>query len=559
MTQSNPLAANIEAAVAQHRAGRLVEALALYDIILRAQPALAQIHRNRGEVLHRLGRVQEALVSLDEAAHLEPGFTEAHYGRGIVLIDLGRREEALASFDRAVQLKPDHLNAHIYRGILLKDMKRSDEAFQAYDTALKINPRSALTLTNKGNLLAELGHYDEAFVLFDQVLALLPDFAHAHYSKGNCLRLQQRPDDAMAWLDRAIALNPQFPEAYNSRALALQAMGRFDEALDNFDRALAVKPDFAEGHWNKSLCLLLLGRFAEGWALYESRRENFGAANFPDYPRPRWRGEDIKGKTLLLHLVLGLGYPFQFFRYALLAADNGARVIFRAHDELVRLLKDAQSGVDVIPSTAPFPAFDVYSPLLSLPMIFGADATHVPATGPYLKAEAERVAKWRTRIGENGFKVGICWQGNRQASIDTGRSFALSYFESLSKIPGVRLISLQKGDGTEQLRALPPGMKVETLGDDFDAGPDAFVDSAAVMENLDLVITSDTAMAHLAGALARPVWVALRHVPDWRWGTAGSTSPWYPSMTLFRQTKRDDWAGVFAEMAAQLQVKVAEP
>jgi hypothetical protein len=229
-------------------------------------------------------------------------------------------------------------------------------------------------------------------------------------------------------------------------------------------------------------------------------------------------------------------------------------VTLAVQDPLVRLLKNLAPGIEVVALSSQGFDFDFYAALLSMPLAFRTTLANVPSNVPYLRAESDRVASWRERLGDTGFRIGICWQGNRDPEIDKGRSFSPRYFETLAKLPHVRLISLQKNDGVGQLHELPNWMKIETLGDSFDAPPDAFVDTAAVMENVDLVITSDTAIAHLAGALGRPTWVALKHVPDWRWGLDRSDSPWYPTIRLFRQATPDDWSGVFAEMASNLAV-----
>ncbi|MGD0143292.1 MAG: glycosyltransferase family 9 protein, partial [Rhizomicrobium sp.] len=289
------------------------------------------------------------------------------------------------------------------------------------------------------------------------------------------------------------------------------------------------------------------------WRLYEWRKKRFSPEVSRDYPQPVWLGEeDIEGKTLFVYAEQGLGDTIQFCRYAQLAEVKGANVIFAVQDELIPLLGKLTDGITIMGWKAPPPPFDLQTSLLSMPLAFGTDENNIPATVPYLQPGPDLVAKWRKFLGNDGYRVGICWQGKKDTPIDKGRSFPLRCLEGLSKIPNLRLISLQKNDGVEQLRGLPPGMKVETLGENFDAGPGAFVDTAAVMESLDLVVTTDTAIAHLAGALARPVWVALKHVPEWRWLLGRADSPWYPTMKLFQQPTDDDWRSVFAAMETEL-------
>ncbi len=295
--------------------------------------------------------------------------------------------------------------------------------------------------------------------------------------------------------------------------------------------------------------MLLLGRFEAAWPGWEDR---FRAGAVPDrgLTRPRWRGEPLQGRTLLIHAEQGLGDTIQFCRYPF---PTDGPVVFEVQPRIARLLGGLPGAARIVPVGDPLPQFDLECPLMSLPAIRGTTEATIPSDVPYLSAEADAVARWRARLGEHGFRVGIAWQGNPSRREDTGRSIRLEHFLPLAAVPGVRLLSLQKDTGADQLA---PGMPVETLGDDFDQGRDGFIDTAAVMMNLDLVITSDTAIPHLAGALGRPVWVALRAVPDWRFMLERPDSPWYPTMRLFRQTTRDDWASVFAAIKDALAALV---
>ncbi|MBV8403910.1 MAG: hypothetical protein JO203_06930, partial [Gammaproteobacteria bacterium] len=305
----------------------------------------------------------------------------------------------------------------------------------------------------------------------------------------------------------------------------------------------------AGARFNAGVLQLQLGRFEAGWSLYDNRPSALATAG---WPQAWWRGEDLRDKTLFVHCEQGLGDAIQFCRYLLLAEARGARVVLSLDDRLRRLLRGLSPTIRFVGPGEKPEHFDFHCPLLSLPGAFATTLETIPGMTRYLSAEPERVAVWRQRLGTEGFRIGICWQGNPNNAQDVGRSPPLEMFAPLAAIPGVRLISLQKYHGLEQLAAGPAGMSIEQLGEEFDSGPDAFIDTAAVMESLDLVISGDTAIVHLAGALGHPAWVALRHVPEWRWLLSGAYSPWYPTLRLFRQSHRGDWAGVFAAMRAAL-------
>lgn len=530
--------------------GRLAEAAADYDRAIASRPDYADAHSARGVALQELGCLEEAVASFDKAINLNPLAVEAHYSRGIALRQLGRLAEAVASYDRAIALNPEHADASYNRGNALHEMGRFAEAIESYGRVIALRPGFAEACTNRGVAHQDAGNLDAALADFDRAIALKPGFADAYLNRGAVLRELGRCEEAIAGFDKAIALKSDFADAYSNRGIALQELKRLDQAAASHDKAMALDPASSEIRWNRSLFLLLTGRFEEGWRLYEARKTKKAPKGNRSCDRPAWLGETgLDGKTILVHSEQGLGDTIQFCRYVKCLAGRGAKVLFEPHPALGRLC--ASLGAEIVRQGATPPEFDCHAALLSLPLAFGTDIGTVPHETPYLSAEAGRVASWRARLGGYGCKVGICWQGNRINKVDRGRSFPVTLFEQLSRMDGVRLISLQKGDGEEQLQRLPEGMAVETLGG-LDAGSDAFLDTAAVMESLDLIVTSDTAVAHLAGALARPVWVALKQVPDWRWMLDRADSPWYPTMRLFRQKHDGDWAGVFEDIRRAL-------
>ncbi len=335
--------------------------------------------------------------------------------------------------------------------------------------------------------------------------------------------------------------HPPHPVSLVNLSGVQKERGAFADAEATLRRALAMAPDDPLLLYNWSLLMLLLGRTEEAWHGWENR---FRAGAVPPRPftQPQWQGDPLGNRTLLVHAEQGLGDVIQFSRYLPVIGGN---VVFEAPPQLLRLLSGNPAMPPMVPAGEALPAFDVVAPLLSLP----ARMKTPPAGPPYLFAEPDRVAAWKDRIGGAGFRIGIAWQGFSGRQEDKGRSVPLSLYRVLSQRQGVRLISLQKGEGEEQIAGA--GFPVETLSG-LDDGPDAFIDTAAVMMNLDLIVTSDTSIAHLAGALGRPVWVALRRVPDWRWMLDRPDSPWYPSMRLFRQQDDGDWAPVFDAMAREL-------
>ncbi len=585
--------AALQNAVALHQRGQLVEAEQMYRNILRVAPdhfdatrllgvVLLQRRQlfegeqliaralqikpndpsalnNRGNALKELQRFDEALASYDRAIALKPDNSEAFNNRGVVLKELKRFDEALISYDKAVTLKPDYPEAFNNRGNTLRELNRFDEALVSYDKAVALKPNYAEAFNNRGNVLTDLKRLDEALASYDKAIALKADYVKAFNNRGNTLRELNRFDEALVSYDKAIALNPNYAEAFNNRGNVLRDLKRIDEALASYDEAIAIKPNYADGYLNRALSRLLVGRYQEAWTDYEWRWE---AKDFlgkrPNIRLPTWRGEDLSGHHLLVFSEQGMGDIIQFARYLPLLAESKCKITFTAPANLIRLLRLSIQSVEIVSELDCIQGIDFQIALMSLPQWFNTELSSIPHTVPYLTVEPELEAHWRSRIGAQGFKIGIAWQGNPSAKIDAGRSVPLEEFFRLSHIPGVRLISLQKHTGLDQLARLPRDVKIEVFDDDLDSGPDSFIDTAAAMNSLDLIITSDTSIAHLAGALGRPTWVALRHVPDWRWLLDRNDSPWYPTLRLFRQPQRDEWTQAFARIEQELKRRVEE-
>jgi tetratricopeptide (TPR) repeat protein len=536
-------------ATEHHKNGGHAEAERLYLQALALDPGnFAALHL-LGVLRSQTGRKAEALELINAALAVKPDVPAALMNHGLLLQELQRPADALVSFERALALKQDFAAARYGRADALKDLQRFEEALADYDLALDLRPGNAQALSNRAGVLRALGRDEEALASYDSALAVAPGNAAIWKNRANFLREKNRYGEALANYDQALAISPPDAETWDDRGAALHGMKRFDEAMASFERAITADPDYAPAWFHKALGFLLVGDWRQAWPLLEWRQQLPGAGSMKNYAQPAWTGaQDIAGKILFVHWEEGFGDTIHFFRFVLLAAARGTTVVFSVPDRLVRLFREAGQGVEIIGADQTPTAFDFHVPLLSMPLAFGTEVQTIPAATPYLRADAARVTSWAGRIGSGGFRIGVVWATTTSRSL--GRSFPLGALEGLAKLPGVRLISLQKQDGLEQLNHLPPGMDVEAYH--FDQGSDAFLDTAAMMENMDLIISADTSTAHLAGALGRPVWLALKYVSDWRWFLDRADSPWYPSMRLFRQQADGDWAGVFAQMQAEL-------
>jgi tetratricopeptide (TPR) repeat protein len=530
---------------------RFAEALASFDQAIALTPQCVEAHNYRGMTLRQLQRSAEALASFDRALALRPQSAELHNNRGNVLRHLQRFAEALASYGQAIALQPNFAAAHNNRGLVLQALERYTEAAGSYQRALALQPDFAEAHNNLGTVQCELGQPEAALASCNRALQLQPGMPGARANLGNALRDLQRPEEALAQYELAVLEAPLLAAGHSHRGNALFDLKLIPDALASYQRAIELDPRHAHAHFNKGLCLLLCGDLVRGLPLYEWRKELKRRAA-PALAGPAWLGEaPISGKTLFVYADQALGDTIQFCRYAKRLEERGARVVLAVQPQLRELLTSLSPTIRIVASGEQPPGCDYHCALMSLPLALATTLADIPANVPYLYAEPQRVARWRARIGDAGCKVGIVWQGSRNR-IDVGRSVPLEMFGRLATIPGVRLVSLQKGDALGQLRPGSPQLVVEVLGEDFDSGPQAFLDSAAVISHLDLVITCDTALAHLAGALGRPTWVALKHVPDWRWLLDRADSPWYPSMRLFRQPRPGDWDGVFAAIHCEL-------
>jgi len=511
---------------------------------------------NRGAALAQQGKLDEAAACYRRALELRPHYALAHNNLGNVLKEQGKLPEAIAGYRRALQIQPDFAGAYHNLALVLQQQGKLDEAAAHCRRALELKPDYADAHVNLGSICNDQGNLEEAAACWRRALELKPDYPEAYNNLGVALKEQGRPEEAAACCRRALELRPDYADALINLGAALKAQGKLEEAVGCYRRALELKPDSAEAHFSVALGQLLSGDFARGWPEYRWRWQTkpFAPRSFS---QPLWDGSSLKGKTILLHAEQGLGDTIQFIRYAALVKRRGATVAVECQNALLPLLAGC-AGIDrLIGHGADLPAFDVHAPLLSLPEIFQTSLENVPADIPYLFAPAALVAQWRQRLSKlAGFKLGICWQGSPSYRGDRYRSIPLAQFAPLARVPGVCSISLQKGVGSEQLRELGDRIPVVDFDRELDEAAGPFMDTAAILMNLDLVVSCDSAVAHLAGALGVAVWVALPLAPDWRWLLHRSDSPWYPTVRLFRQQQLGDWPGVFGEIQQALCERV---
>ncbi|SDG87242.1 tetratricopeptide repeat protein [Propionivibrio dicarboxylicus] len=564
--------------------GKHAAALRDYDAALGLAPGLVEAHRARAAALLDLGQAEAALASCDTAIGLNRDDVIAHYNRGNALIDLGRADEAVGSYDRVIALQPDHAEAFCNRGLALRMLGRFDEALVSLDRAIVLNPDHAEAFSHRGVVHRDLWQYEAAFADYEQAIALKPDYAlvfchrgvlrydlrqldlaladferaillgpdyaEAYNYCGNALKELGRDTEALARYDEAIALKPDFAAAYSNRGNTLHGVLRLEDALADYDRAIALRPDYADALWNKALTRLLMGDYREGWALYESRLEKESTRdNYYRFPQPAWRGEqDIGGKRLLIYAEQGAGDAIQFCRYLPTLAALGAELTFLVPAPLVALVSSLPCVMTIVEKGFLPSQFDYHCPLMSLPLALATTVDTIPAPVPYLFADVAKTAQWQARLGPaKKLRVGVAWSGAENHRNDANRSMPFARLARLFDT-AVEFHSLQNNYRDTDLLVLDHYdviVRHETMLEDFS-------DTAALIASMDLVISVDTAVAHLAGAMGKPVWILLPYAPDYRWLLGREDSPWYPTARLFRQRERGDWAGVVASLVEAL-------
>jgi Tfp pilus assembly protein PilF len=480
-----------------------------------------------------------------------------HYNRGTVLKQVERWTEALASYDRAIGLNGEFARAHAGRAETLQQLNRLPEALDSYDRAINIDPRDATPYNSRAVVLQKMGSFDAALASYNRAIAADPNYAEAYFNRGSVLAELRDFEGALASYDRAIALKPGFADPYVNRALALEAIGSLQEAIASVKQGIALNPDLEEAHFNLALALLKAGDLITGWTEYEWRWRAKSGPIFREkreFKQPLWLGGgDIAGREILLYGEQGLGDALQFCRYAELVAGLGARVIVEVPRPLVSLCATLRDVTRVVAYEDPLPAFELQCPILSLPLAFRTTLETIPAASGYVSSDTSKVQAWQERLGAKQTpRIGLTWSGNRTIGTNRERHFALG--ELVPYLPDhCHYYCLQTDITAADRQTLAQSPMIRQ----FDGELRDFSDTAALCECMDLVISVDTSVAHLSGALGRTTWVLLAFNADWRWLTDREDSPWYPTMRLFRQKSRGDWRGVFERVAAEVRRDLA--
>lgn len=534
--------------------GRGDDAIDNFDRAIALRPNHFAALYNRGVALEELGRANEALASYQAAIAVKPDFAEALCNHGAILRGLGRLREALASLDQALALRPDIAEAHNSRGLVLAELGELDEAVASHERAIALKPDFADAHGNRANALHRLGRLTEALAGHDTVLGLMPDHAEAHNNRGAVLRALNRPHQAIASFNAALAINPAHAGALNNRGTSLRDIGQGDQALADYEAAIALQPDFHQAIFNKSLQLLTIGDYRQGWELYEARQKLESVLRRHDYRQPQWSGrEDLAGKTVFLRWEQGFGDMIQFSRFAPLVRSRAAAVVLSVPSPLTRLLSSLDAPIEIIGPDAEPESFDLHCPVMSLPRALGVTAETIPFGAGYLRADPSLARLWRDRLGpRRAPRVGLVWSGSASHRHDHNRSIPLAELTPLLDRE-VEWICLQTDVRESDQAVFRASNRIQ---EHLDASAD-FADTAALIGELDLVISVDTSVAHLAGALGRPCWVLLPFMPDFRWLLGRQDSPWYASARLFRQPALGDWASVIDHVSQALTGSLA--
>ncbi len=534
-----------------HEKGNFTEAIALYQKALTLKPDYVEAWNNLGNSLQESGQIDEAISAYQKALMINPNFAQSYFNCGNAWMTKENLETAEKYYRKAIELQPDYAEALGHLGILKQKQGQLSEALICLNKALDINPNFVELLNNLGIALEQNGQVENAIACYEKAIKIKPDFLAAFNNLGNSLQKQLLFQNAITIYQQAIDQNPNFAEAINNLGHALQEIGQLEDAIASYEKAITIKPDYADAHLNFSLSLLLRGDLIQGFREYEWRWE-VRKHESRNYYQPKWDGYNLQGKTIFLHLEQGLGDMIQFIRYIPLVKEKGGRIIVECYPHLLKLFSQISGIEQWVIYGGQIPHFDVYASLMSLPHILGTTLANIPAPIPYLRGDI--FTSSFIFPSSSLLKVGIVWSGSVAHNKNYQRSCALTKFTQLLDIAQVSFYSLQK-EVSEGDRALLHQTNIQDLSQYLGD----FTDTAAIISQLDLVITVDTSVAHLAGAIGKPVWLLLSYIPDWRWLLEREDSPWYPTMKLFRQPSLGDWDSVFHKLKTSLQTLSQNP
>lgn len=536
--------------VALHQAGQLREALLVYDKILSLDPDNFVANHLKGVIFYQQKKYLKAIPLIRKAIKINSQIPDAYSNLGLVLNALTHYEEALTNFDTAISLRADYAEAHNNRAIALVELARPQEAIASYRTAITLQPNNSVTHFNLGKAQQDRFLLEEALESYSSATSLNPLYVEALNNLGNVLKGLGRIEDAVSHFQRAIAIKPDYVSAYVNWGNALLSFNRLRDAIEAYGKAIALAPDNADAHLGQAVALLLQGDYESGLRNYEWRWHHKGLKQYQrNFERPLWLGvEPLNGRTILLHAEQGLGDTIQFCRYVRLLIEFGARVVLEVQGSLLGLMRSLSSEAVLISRGDALPAFDYHCPLLSLPLALKTTIANIPNSQAYLRADALTLSRWAGVLGKKkSLRVGLAWSGNPTHSNDRTRSIALA--ELMAHLPtGLEYFCLQKDLRSTDLAMLQASSAIRFFGEAIRD----FSDTAALCELMDLVVSVDTSVAHLGGAMGRPTWILLTHNPDWRWLLDRDDSPWYPSVRLFRQPEPLAWSSVLAKIRVEL-------
>lgn len=531
------------------QAGQFEEAAIGFEKLRKLYPTYPPILNSLGIVYLQLGKFKDGCKLLEKSLQLDPKQAMVFYNLGRAYQNQGQFNDAINPYQKALKIQPDFIDALDKLGICYHSLGRYEEAVQYFNQMVSANPKNLVGHNGRGISLYALGQYEEAFSSLNHALAINDKAPEIHNNIGLCLHKLNKLEDAIYHYGLALQLNPNYADAYSNRGLTFQALRKTDEAIKDFNRCLVINPNHADAHWNKALIKISLGEYEEGWKLYEWRWKSFSKKWARHYDKPLWLGEEsLKGKSILIYPEQGYGDFIQFYRYIPKLQGLGAKVILETPAPLINLITESSTDIQIIESGKKLTGFDFQCPIMSLPLAFKTTLDKIPNDFPYLSANTEKIKTWETKLGiKTKKRIGIVWSGSKEHKNDHNRSIALEDLLTLMEMP-FEFHSLQN-----EIRETEKVILNHSTIRNHQVDINNFSDTAALIEHMDIIISVDTAVAHLAGSLNKPFLLLLPFITDYRWMLDRKDSPWYPSGTLFRQTELGSWYKTISEAKLYLQ------